>query len=166
MISFKEALGVLKNSKEFKNWKKDNPSASLCYGFYIVEEKDEDWKIGFYHKKEDKMTSFNVSKNKVRIEPEEEIFKKEETKVNPLDEKKINLDLAEAIAIADDLQKEEYVTENPQKIIAILQTLEIGQVWNVTFVTKNFNTLNFKIKSENGRVLDKKLTSLFEFRKE
>ena len=164
MQQFKEAVGILKKSNEFKEWKKKNPDTYLSYGFFVLEQTNSGWKIGYYHKKDDKITSFNIGK-KVNIEPESEIFKKPETKVEKLDEKKVKLDLADAITIANSLQKEEYAGEDPQKIIAILQTLKMGQVWNITFVTKSFNTLNFKIKSENGRVLDKKLTSLFEFRK-
>lgn len=162
MLSFKEALGNLKSSDEFKNWKKGNPKAHLCYGFLILEDKDDNWKIGYYHKQNDKMTSFIISDNKIAIEPGEEVFKKETAKVKPLNEEKVKIDLADAVAIANDLQKEEYATENPQKIIAILQNLDVGQVWNITFFTQSFNTLNFKIKCDTGRVLNKKLASLFE----
>ena len=165
MQSFKEALKILEESKEFKEWKKKNPEAYLSYGFFMVEENDANWKIGYYHKKADKVTSFNIGKNKIMIEPETEVFKKEETKIEAIELNKIKLDLAEAVAIANQLQKEEYASENPQKIICILQKLKKHQVWNITFLTQNFNTLNFKIKSDSGRVIEKKLANVIEFRK-
>lgn len=165
MLLFKEALDILERSKEFKEWRKGNPKAYLSYGFLVIEEQNDNWKIGYYHKGEDKITSFDVGKGKIAIEPESEVFKRKETKVEGLDLKKIKYDLADAVTIANNLQKEEFATENPQKIIAILQKLDVGQVWNITFLTQNFNTLNFKIKSETGRVLEKKMSNLMEFRK-
>jgi len=162
MKDFKEALKILEKSKEFNAWKRKNPETYLSYGFFVVEDADSDWKIGYYHKKDDRMTSFNVGE-KITIEPEEEIFQKEKKKVEKLDMEKVKLGLAEAVAIANQVQQEEYATEMPRKIIAILQTLDKKQVWNVTFLTQSFNTLNFKIKSENGRVVEKKLQPLFQF---
>ncbi|MBW2981796.1 hypothetical protein KY343_02845 [Candidatus Woesearchaeota archaeon] len=164
MILFKDALKVLEKSSEFKNWKKKNPNTYLSYGFYVIENIDVNWKIGYYDNKKDKLTSFDVG-SKIKIEPDEEVFKKKEKKVEKLDLNDIKLDIGDAISIAQGLQEEEYATEKPTKIIAILQKIDVGQVWNITYLTQNFNTLNFKIKTETGRVLEKKLTSLMEFKK-
>ena len=87
MKQFKDALKSLESSKEFKDWKKKNPDAYLTHGFFVLEEADDNWRIGFYHKKDDKITSFIVG-NKVTIEPEEEIFKKDKKVVQPLDSEK------------------------------------------------------------------------------
>ena len=164
MQEFKEALKILEKSKEFKEWKKKNPEAYLSYAFFVVEDVDSGWKIGYYHKKHDKVTSFNV-RDKITIEPEQEVLQKEKKAVEKIDLGKVKHDLSDAVTIAINTQKEEYATEDPKKIIAILQTLNKKQVWNITFLTQTYNTLNFKIKSENGRVVEKKLSSLFQFDK-
>ncbi len=165
MLQFKEAVKILEKSKEFDKWKKDNPDTYISYGFFAIEDIDSDWKIGYYHDKDDKITSFNVGK-KITIEPEDEILKKDKkAKVEKLDMDKIKMDLSEAVTIANNLQQEEFATETPRKIIAILQKLNKEQVWNVTFLTQSFNTLNIKIKSENGKVIEKKLSPLFQFQK-
>jgi hypothetical protein len=63
--------------------------------------------------------------------------------------------------IADELQKKEYKSSQPFKKIFILQNLDQwGQVWNVTFITTDFKTLNIKINAENGKVLSHKLISI------
>ena len=164
MISFKDALKILEESSEFKNWKKKNKNTYLSYGFFIIESEDTNWKIGYYDSKKDKLTSFDVG-SKIKIEPDEEVFKQKKKKVEKLELDKVNYDLADAVSIAKNLQEEEFVTENPTKIIAILQKIDAGQIWNITCLTQNFNTLNFKIKSETGRVLEKRLSSLMEFKK-
>jgi hypothetical protein len=165
MILFKDALKILEKSSEFKNWKKKNPNTYLSYGFYVIESTDVNWKIGYYDRKKDKLTSFDVG-SKIKIEPDEEVFKKEkEKKVEKLNLNEVKLDLSDAVSITQQLQEEEFATEKPTKIIAILQKIDMGQIWNITYLTLNFNTLNFKIKTETGRVLEKKLNPLMEFRK-
>ena len=52
-----------------------------------------------------------------------------------------------------------------KKIIAIIQNLDKEQIWNVTFLTQSFKTLNLKIKSDNGEIIEKKLDSLFKIEK-
>lgn len=159
MKSFKEALKTLRCSKTFKDWAKKNKSCYLSYGFYVIDKTDTNWKIGYYDSKKDKITSFDIG-NEIRVEPDEEILKEERKKVEEIDTKEIKLDLAEAVSLANSIQKEEYVMENPIKVLAILQNQESNNIWNITFLTQNFNTLNFKIKADTGRILDKKLTGL------
>ncbi|MBW2996400.1 hypothetical protein KY332_03810 [Candidatus Woesearchaeota archaeon] len=164
MKQFKDALGILEKSKEFKEWKKENPETYLSYAMFVVEDKEDDWKIGYYHKKHEKVVSFNVGE-KITIEPEEEVLQKKKKAVEKVDVGKVKHDLSDAMTIAVDTQKEEYATESPRKIIAILQTLDKKHVWNITFLTQSFNTLNFKIKADSLRIVEKKLSPLFRFDK-
>jgi hypothetical protein len=166
MLQFREALKLLENSKEYKNWRAKNPKAYLSYAFFVVEEGSDNWKIGYYHKKEDKFSSFSIGE-KIKIESEDKIFRDEKKKkpIEKLDLKQLNHDLSDAVTIAVNTQQEEYATEAPKKIIAILQTLNKKQIWNITFLTQSFNTLNFKIKSENLRIVEKKFAPLFRFDK-
>lgn len=166
MILFKDALKILEKSSEFKEWKKKNKETYLSYGFYVIENSDVNWKIGYYDSKKDRLTSFDVG-TQIKIEPDQEVFKKEkERKVKKLEMSKVKVDLGDAVCITQGLQEEEFTTEKPTKIIAILQNIKEHQVWNITYLTQNFNTLNFKIKTETGRVLEKKLTPLMQFQKD
>ena len=47
------------------------------------------------------------------------------------------------------------------KEVVILQNLDVGQVWNITYITKSFQTLNIKIDAETGDVLEDKLHQIF-----
>ena len=90
--------------------------------------------------------------------------KKQESKI---DLNKVKLSFAEIIDLASEFQKEKYPKEESNKIIAILQNLEkFGNVWNLTFITESFKTLNIKVNTENGKIVEHKLSSIFEFRKE
>jgi len=164
MQQFKEALKTLEKSRQFQEWKKKNPEAYLSYAMLVLEDKDDGWKIGYYHKKTNKITSFVIG-DEIKVEPEDDILQKEEKAVERVDAEKVNHDLSDAITVAYELQQEEFATESPKKIIAVLQTLDNAQVWNITFLTQSYNTLNFKIKSDNLKVIEKKLSPLFQFQK-
>lgn len=164
MKTFKKCLDELKNSKEFKNWKKKNPKTFLSYGFIIIP-KETCWKAGFYHPGKDVITSFIIN-DKIKIEQEEQIFKPEKMHVNKLDIKKIKTNHKQALKTAEKLQKQKYKNHNPIKTILILQNLEKqGTIWNITYITQTLETLNIKISAQTGKILEHKLVKLFEFKK-
>jgi len=163
-MELKKALSKLEESFEFKEWREKNKDDYFSYAFY--ELNIDEWQIGYYNKKEDNITTFIINKG-VKIMPHEEVFKKPDTKVNEIDLNKVKLTFAKIIDKASKFQKKKYSKEEASKIIVILQNLEgFGNVWNITFVTKAFNTLNMKLSVENGKVLEHKLSSVFDFRKE
>ncbi|HLD42296.1 MAG TPA: hypothetical protein VJB06_04615, partial [archaeon] len=70
-----------------------------------------------------------------------------------------------AIGICDAFRKKNYPSENSIKTIIVLQNLSIGQVWNLTYLTSAFSTLNIKIDASNGKILKHTLVPLFRFDK-
>jgi len=161
-----KAIQTLESSKEFKGFKKQNKDAFLTHVFYMLDEANENAvQIGYYDKARDRITTFVIEGNSIIKNPEAEVFKEQETLMHPLELSKVKIDMKEAVAIADRLQKEKYKDEIPVKKIAILQNLPVGQVWNITFVTRTFKTLNIKIDAETKKVVFEKLLSIVEFGK-
>ncbi len=162
-----EILDVLKRleeSKEFKQWKKKNKNSFLAHVFKLLDEANQDdWQIGFYNK-DDTITTFILTPADIKKASTENIFKMPEAKIEPLDEKKIKIDITKALETAEKIQVAEYKQEVPFKIITILQKLDIGQVYNITYVTQSFKILNFKIDSSTGKVLKKTLENIMEFK--
>ena len=165
-MELKPALKALEQSDDFKVWHKNNKDTYFSYAFNIPQENPNDWQIGYYSKKKDKITTFIVSGDQIEIKPEEEVFKKEETQVKKIDLGKIKLNLDNALSSADKFQKEKFPKDKSIKTIAILQNIQIlGNVWNITYITEAFNTLNMKISAENGKVIEHSFSSIFSFRK-
>ncbi len=105
-MNFKEALEKLKKSKEFKSWIKEHKEAYLAHGFVMIDGKDStEWQIGYYVKKHDKMVSFFVE-DEIKVSPETEVFKKEATEVNVLDDSKVKIEFKKAVGIFKKLQLE------------------------------------------------------------
>jgi hypothetical protein len=164
MKSFKEALDELRNSNIFKRWYKDNKKCYLSYGFVIVKG-DDLWRIGYFHPDNEKVTSFVIAEN-ILIEPEEGSFKKPDSKVKELKPNEIKVRYAAALETAEKLQKEKYPQEIPLKIVLLVQNHnKLGNIWNITYVTQSFKTLNIKVDAVKGKIVRDELIELFEFKK-
>ncbi len=163
-MDFIEAKELLESSTMFMDWRKEHDNDYLVHGFVLLEPgQDKEWQIGYYDPESKKIASFNVG---VRIEksPEEDVFS-QDGEVRALDPSKVKVGFADALLKANHVQKEKYSTHIPTKRILILQHLEMGQVWNVTYVTQTFSTLNIKIDAETGDILKDNLVSLFKIEK-
>lgn len=167
-MDLKPALKKLEESPDFKKWRQNNKDTYFSYAFKIPQEMQPlEWQLGFYDRKKDKITTFVIAEDKIKMRPEEEIFKKEGTKVNEIQLDKVKLTFDNAIIKANEFQQKNFPKDRSIKTIAILQNIQsLGNIWNMTYVTEAFNTLNIKISASNGKVLEHNLSSVFSFRKE
>ena len=166
-MDLKPALKLLEGSKDYKYWHKKNKNTYFSYAFRIPQEMPDEWQLGFYDKKKDKITTFVVKGSAISIRPEEEIFKKDETKISGIEIKKVNVTFDDAIGKAGEFQSKNYPKDKSVKTIAILQNIpSYGNIWNITYITESFNTLNMKIDASSGKVLEHNLSSVFSFKKE
>ena len=159
------ALKRLKQSKEFSSLGEKIEGIYFSYAMTMLENnKSTPWRLGFYHKSTDKMMTFIVDEDEIKMEKEEEIFKKPEMEVKKVDIEKIKIPYDEILKKAEELRKNRHPNELARKTIAILQNLgEFGNIWNITYVTHSFKTLNIKINAENGKILHHSLDSLMDF---
>lgn len=161
-----EVLKLIKDleaGKEFKEWRKDNKKSYLAHVFMMDDEPNKDsFQLGYFNPDTEKMVTFITSPEGVQVTQEAEVFKKEESKVQPLDTSKIKFNFDHALEKADKLQKEHYPTHSPLKRIVILQNIKEGQVYNLTYVTMSFGVLNIKVGSDDGKVVTHKLTSIID----
>lgn len=125
---------------------------------------DNDWQLDFYSKKTKKVTSFVVQKKEAKILNENsKIFQKENVHLKELKLKKIAIDFDEAMEKTEKIKQELCPSDKINKTIKILQTLKTP-IWNITFITNNFNVLNVKINAQTGDILTKSCTPAFSFR--
>jgi hypothetical protein len=165
-MKIKELLTYVESQKDFTDWKSKNPQAQLVHVFILLDPSvKKQYDIGYYNPKTKKMVSFTITEDKgeLKIREDEEILKDPEHKILPLSLEDISVELESALETAVKLQKEKYKKDDALKHVLILQRLQIGQVWNITFITKQFNTLNIKIDSKTGKAVDESLQSLFQF---
>jgi len=167
-MDLKPALKKLEESIDFRKWRKSNKDCYFSYGFKIPQEMgNDDWQLGYYNQKNDRITTFVISGSGIEIKPQEEVFKKEKTKVSEVQIEKVKLTFDNAIAKADEFQQKNFPKDKSMKTIAILQNIaNLGNVWNITYITQAFNTLNMKMDASSGKILEHSISSIFSFRKE
>lgn len=164
-MELKRALERLNKSKEYKDSIKENKDIFFSYALMTIENNETPpWQLGFYDKAADKITTFVIGKNEIAVQKEDEVFKKPGMEVKPIDIEKAKLKFNEIIKKAEKFKKEEYPKETISKTIAILQNLQgFGTIWNITFMTDSFKTLNLKINAENSEVVHHNLESIMDF---
>ncbi len=167
-MDFKETFEKLKGSGAFKEWNAQNPENFFSYALKIFEEKTEDpWQFGFYLKSKEKMVSFTVDGDNIRMEQEDEVFKRPETEVRHISLENVNLEFKDILELANRFKKEKYPGETASKTIAILQNLDTyDDIWNLTLITHSFNALNMKLSAESGRIVYYHIESLLNFRQD
>ena len=161
-MDLKLALEKLKQSKQFKDLNKKNKDIYFSYALIMLENnKSGPWQLGFYQKSTDKIITFIVDKDEIKMEKEEDIFKKPGMEVKKVDIEKAKIPYTQILKTAEEFQKKQYSKELVSKTIAILQNInEYGNIWNITGITHSFKTLNMKINAENGKIINHNLESL------
>lgn len=149
---------VMRSEKEFSS-----EGFFLSHVFKMYETSDNDnWQVGFYSEEKDAVVPVEIEGDTIRVGQESEIFRKD--KINKLVMDDVKLDISDALGKANLLQKEKYSVHNPVKIIVILQTIPEGTVYNITYITQSFKTLNIKVSAITGDIVADKLLSIFDFK--
>ena len=155
------SLSKLENSKEYKNWKSENKNSYLCSCFYLDNEGN--WQFDYYLPKKDRIKTFIVEDNKIKELKDSKIFKKDDSALKRLDLNKVKIKFESAVELVDNLKDNKYKNENVIKRIIILQNID-KEIWNITYLTSNFNILNIRIDANSGKILSERLENIMRFK--
>ncbi len=155
-----DALQQLEKEDAFKKWRKSHKGSYLAHIF--VDEGI--WQVGYYNAN-DSITSFELNDGSIAIHPESEIFKENPAKIRALDKDAVKVTYAEAIAAAQEVVRQTYHEDDILKRIAVLQHLDQGQVFNITFVTKTMSIINVKVDSAKKQIIEHHISSLMDLGK-
>lgn len=167
MISerLKEDFDKLQETKEFKDYKKENPRAYFSAAFLMIESLNIDevkWQIDYYDPETHKASTFAFNSNNIEFKTGEDLLQKKKEDIDEikLDSVKINFD--KTIEIINKFREKKHPEEKAQKIIVILQKFKNHIIWNLTYITSNLNLLNFKVDAVNGKIIVNKLQPLIK----
>ncbi len=163
-MELKDVVAKLEESSEFKEWRKSHEKAYLAHAFVMLDEPNNGiWQIGYFDSEKSLMSTFVVSEKKIEIIPDQEVLKAHQ-EIPPLKVSDVKLSVADALAAAQKSKLEHYAQEMPAKTFFIIQDLEEhGAVFNITFFTHSFKTINIKLSSKDGKVLHHSCESLAAF---
>jgi len=159
-----EALTAIESDKTFIDWKEKHKNSYFSSAFTVVKGAEQArWELGYYNPDNNKVITFIIEDNKVTMGQEEEVFQKEKKAVMAVQLEDAKVPFQKAIALADEFLEKTYPSESALEKIIVLQSLEeFGLVWNMTYVTRAFNTLNMKISASDGKILFHELSSLMD----
>ncbi|MDO8642652.1 MAG: hypothetical protein Q7R76_03640 [Candidatus Woesearchaeota archaeon] len=160
-MKVKTVVESLESSKEFQAWRAKDKDSFLVHLFMIVDKENIKWHVGYCNKK-DKITTFDIAE-KIHVHAPEKAFKKPGSKIQKLDLAAVKLDIADVLERIHRLQQEKYSAELPVRKIVILQHIDEGQVYNVTYVTAGLKTLTVKLDAASGEIKAEQLQSMFTF---
>jgi len=104
MMDINEIMLRLESSESYKNFIKAYPENYLVHIFRIADsENNDEWQAGFYSKKTDLVTVFEIS-DKIKIMPPEEAFK-EKSFIAPLDIGKVTVSFDDALQKSEEIIK-------------------------------------------------------------
>ena len=126
-------------------------------GRYLVScfLQDNSWKIDHYDPKEHKIYTYTKVDGKIVIN-KDDIFQKENKKLEKLDIEKIKIGKLEAL---------DKLSMSGEKMILILQVLDGKIIWNITVITPEFDIHNTYINAETGEILKESKDNIFAFKK-
>ncbi|HLC62998.1 MAG TPA: hypothetical protein VJJ21_01645 [Candidatus Nanoarchaeia archaeon] len=157
-----EILKKLESSKEFKSWKSDNPGYYLSSLFSTLDKEESlKWQFHYYSKEKDEIVTFNLSPE-ITIDPDSEVFKKKDSRIEPLEIQKVKLGVMQALRKIKNLKQYSHETFN-QKII-LLQQFENQPSWNISLITSTYQIINIKLSAISGKVLHESKESLLSFK--
>ena len=153
----------LESSSVFKEWKSSHDDCFLAHAFVMFDEANADiWQFGFFDEKNNLMATFIVDKQDVKVIPDQEVLKSD-AEILPLSVADIKISALEAMHNAQQVLKKEYSGEIPLKAFFVLQQLKNVAVYNVTFFTKSFKTVNVKVSAVDGSIIHFSLSALADF---
>jgi hypothetical protein len=120
------------------------------------------FQIGYYNASKDKMVTFIVSPETIDITQEQEVVKAKQT-IAELDIEKVKISFEEALETAKKCREEHYKNELVMKSFFIIQEIDNISMFNITYLTHGFKTINIKINASDGKVVKHTIGVIAEF---
>jgi len=149
----------LEKSQQYKTFQQKNPDAFLCAGFFVLdfETRKHQHHLDYYLSNK-KIMTFMLD-GKIQGKESETVMKKTPEKLD-INEK---LDLDQIQGIIQDEMKNRTITEPIKKIIAILQTQEGKDIWNVTCLLGGLKLLKIHIDDSTKSIIRFEEANMMDF---
>ncbi len=164
-MDVKALIGEVKKSEEFKKFIEEQKNSTLAHAFIMTNQDDNviDKQVGFYNHDIKRIISFTFENNTIKRMQEAEVFRKEKTAIKELKLSEVATTFDEINKKATAFLKEKYKS-TPSRKIFILQHLDVGQVWNITFLTNRLSTVNIKVDAATEEIISDEEVQIMDFK--
>ena len=153
-MELKDAIGILEKEASFNGWRGKHKDAFFAHAYVMEKPEGREWELGYFDPHDNMMEMFTIKDSKVSHEGATPVARAENAPpIKEVRMEEIQLTVGQAIERAEEIRKKEYSAEAPLRTFIIVQCIESGCIYNVTFFTKSFNVVNVKVSSKDGSVL-------------
>ena len=139
----------VEESKEFEKFKKKNPSAYLCAGFFVYDfETGNEMHQIDYAISNNKIATFNLDDG-IKFKVSKQALKKEIPELKG----KTKTDLDALKGIVEDEMKNRTVTDKIKKIIMVYHILDDKPIWNLQCITDGMGIISVHIDDTDQSIL-------------
>lgn len=149
-----QAIEKVKSSDTYSGW--DHSGYHLAHVFFMTGKPAQ---VGFFNEKEGSMVTFDAD-SKANMNESKELLTVG-GKVEELEIDKLRVKKEEAIEKVKELLDKEYPKESLKQEMIILQQLE-RPIYNITYFTSSFKTLNIKIDGVSGDIISHDIKPLID----
>ncbi len=144
-------------------------SAYLSHVFKMFDDANKDeWQLGYYSSSGNQVHVFLYDERLGTVikNPGEEAFKEPDAVVPALELESLKVDDDEAMRAAEAEAKKRFGEGPGTRILLLQQIPGMGTVYNFTFLTPSFKSVNIKLDAGDGKVLSANRFSLFDMGKQ
>ncbi|MFQ5620890.1 MAG: hypothetical protein ACE5FT_03530 [Candidatus Nanoarchaeia archaeon] len=145
-MEFQDIVKQTENTSEFNAWRATHPEDFLAHIFVMLDEANKGiYQIGYFSQKNDRVSTFIVGKGQVQVAPDQEVAHVPGTTIAPLDITQVKASTEDITEAATNVLKEHYEKAPILKSFFIIQHLGGHQVYNFTYLTQDFQTINIRL---------------------
>lgn len=161
-MNFQFYLEKLFASEEFEKFKKENPEAFLCSGFFSIDKKAQDNKqhLDFFIPSAKKFFSFKLEQNPVELMPVENLIEEIQIPEQIADNYDFDFDEIEKLIL--DKMQEEKINKEIQKLIFSLQKKDKKDYLLGTIFISGLGILKVLIDLQNKSIEEFEKKSFFD----
>lgn len=148
----------LLNSEEFAEFKKENPNAFLCSGFFAIDKKGKDNQQHFDYFIDGKIFSFQIEKGCVAV-PIEAVDKRVPEKI----EDNLDVDFEYVEKIVQGEMWEQGIKKEIEKYLLSLQKFEGVNYLVGTIFISGMGMIKIKIDADEMKLIDFEKKSFMDF---
>ena len=167
-MNFQFYLEKLINSEEFQTFKKENPSAYLCSGFFAIDREKEDHQqhLDYYVSELKKMFSFKLlNEGKVEMLPIESYNSSEDKKVPNKINDNYDFEFKEIEKIVEGKMFDEKINKKILKLLFSLQSQKGRDHLIGTIFISGLGMLKCSIDLQDKKIVEFEKKSFFDMMK-
>jgi len=166
-MNFQFYLEKLIHSEEFQKFKKENPTAFLCSGFFSIDKKpsekqDNQQHLDFFVPELNKMFSFKLDQNPIEVMPVENFGFAENNKIEKIPDN-TDFNFEELEKIIENKMQQENIKKKIEKILWSLQTHNKKEILIGTIFISNLGMIKVSYNLQNKKLIDFQKKSFFDF---